>query len=199
MNGKLHIVFLTCLAAFGQAPETGQSNGIDEVIALVDARMSEQFIIKHLQREGKPYNLTAEEIVKLRKGGASEKVIEAMMDPGIQGASPASVSSPAPVAQQPVAAADAPASGAKKKRGGFFGRLGETVRQTGENALSSAEETAANSLAAAENKAARTVEGAQQKADRAVQNKLQAGEQAIDTRAQVGGAPVRQKRAPAKR
>ena len=70
---------------FAQVPSAGhnqdQLTGVDGIIALVQANMSEAFVMKRIKREGKVYNLTAADLVKLQKAGVSEKIIEFMMDP----------------------------------------------------------------------------------------------------------------------
>jgi curli biogenesis system outer membrane secretion channel CsgG len=71
---------------------------VDTVIQLVKGGMSESLIIKTLQRQNKPANLTSDDMLKLQKAGVSENIIGVLMDPA---------SAPAPVA----AAAATPASG----------------------------------------------------------------------------------------
>lgn len=63
------------------------SGPVDTVIQLVKAGMSESMVVRTLQREGKPANLSTADLLKLQKAGVSENIINAMMDPG--GAAPA--------------------------------------------------------------------------------------------------------------
>jgi curli biogenesis system outer membrane secretion channel CsgG len=82
---------------------------IDSVIESVKAGLSESLIIRGLQRENNPFDLTTADMVKLKNGGVSEKIIEVMLDPGgapAAAAAPAAAPAPAPA---PVAAAPAPA------------------------------------------------------------------------------------------
>jgi len=72
---------------------------VDSVIQSVKAGLSENLIIKTLQRDNKPMNLTPADLVKLKNAGVSENIIGAMLDP---------TSAPAPVAAAAPAAAPAP-------------------------------------------------------------------------------------------
>ena len=73
---------------------------VDSVIQLAKGGMSEAFIIKYLQKNNKPAELTPTDIVKLKEAGVSETVIGVMMDP---------TSAPAPAAAPPPAEAPVPA------------------------------------------------------------------------------------------
>jgi curli biogenesis system outer membrane secretion channel CsgG len=76
------------------------------VIQSVKAGLSESLIIRTLQRENKPANLTPADLVKLKNAGVSENLIGVMLDPASAPA-PAAAAAPAPA---PVAApAPAPA------------------------------------------------------------------------------------------
>ena len=72
---------------------------VDSVIQSVKAGLSENLIIKTLQRENKPANLTTADLVKLKNAGVSENIINTMLDP---------TSAPAPAAAAAPAAAPAP-------------------------------------------------------------------------------------------
>jgi len=72
---------------------------VDSVIQSVKAGLSENLIIKTLQRENKPANLTTADLVKLKNAGVSENIIGVMLDPA---------SAPAPAAAAAPAAAPAP-------------------------------------------------------------------------------------------
>ncbi len=78
---------------------------VDSVIQSVKAGLSESLIIKTLQRDNKPMNLTPADLVKLKNAGVSENIISVMLDPS---SAPAPAAAPAP-APAPVAAAPAPA------------------------------------------------------------------------------------------
>jgi hypothetical protein len=70
---------------------------VDSVIQLAKAGMSETFIIKYLQKNNKPADLTPTDMVKLKEGGVSETVIGVMMDPASASAPPAEVPVPQPI------------------------------------------------------------------------------------------------------
>jgi curli biogenesis system outer membrane secretion channel CsgG len=82
-------------AAAKPAAATSQ---VDSVIQSVKAGLSETLIIRTLQRENKPANLTTADLVKLKSAGVSENIIGVMLDPT---AAPAPAAAAAPVAAPP--------------------------------------------------------------------------------------------------
>jgi len=80
---------------------------VDSVIQSVKAGLSEGLIIRTLQRENKPANLTAADLVKLKNAGVSENLIGVMLDPAGPVA-PAAAAAPAPAPPAPVAVAPPP-------------------------------------------------------------------------------------------
>ncbi|MGH9809478.1 MAG: CsgG/HfaB family protein, partial [Terriglobia bacterium] len=71
--------------------------------------MSENLIVKTLQRQNKPMDLSPADLVKLKNAGVSENIIGVMMDPS----SAPAAAAPAPAAApQPAAPAQAPAPAA---------------------------------------------------------------------------------------
>jgi len=88
----------------------GQPSQVDSVIQSVKAGLSESLIIRTLQRENKPANLTAADLVKLKNAGVSENIISAMLDPTSAPPAPAAAAAP-PAAPAPApVAAPAPAA-----------------------------------------------------------------------------------------
>lgn len=87
---------------------------VDSVIASVKAGLSENLIIRTLQRENKPVNLTPADLVKLKNAGVSEGIISVMLDPAAApaaaAAAPAPALAPAPAPAAAAAPAPAPAS-----------------------------------------------------------------------------------------
>jgi curli biogenesis system outer membrane secretion channel CsgG len=79
---------------------------VDSVIQLVKSGMSENLIIKTLQRQNKPMDLSPGDLVKLKNAGVSENVIGVMMDPSSAPAAAAPATAPTP---NPAPAAPAPA------------------------------------------------------------------------------------------
>ncbi|HWF10501.1 MAG TPA: CsgG/HfaB family protein [Bryobacteraceae bacterium] len=114
------------------AAPAAAASPVDTVIQLVKGGMSESLIIKTLQRQNKPANLSTEDMLKLQKAGVSDNIIGVMLDSGAQPAggvraavaAPPTVAAVAPVAAPPAAAAvDCPTpaavsavSGAAKRR-----------------------------------------------------------------------------------
>src|ERR1700686_4046490 len=94
---------------------------VDSVIESVKAGLSEALIIRTLQRDNKPANLTTADLVKLKNAGVSENIIGVMLDPASAPASAPAAAAAAPAPEATVAAAPTPApSGAttqaEKKR-----------------------------------------------------------------------------------
>jgi curli biogenesis system outer membrane secretion channel CsgG len=82
------------------AKPAAASSSVDSVIQSVKAGLSESLIIKTLQRENKPANLTTADLVKLKNAGVSENIIGVMLDPTSNPA-PAAAAAPAPAAAPP--------------------------------------------------------------------------------------------------
>src|SRR5437762_779466 len=82
-------------------------SAVDSVIQSVKAGLSENLIIRTLQRENKPANLTPADLVKLKNAGVSENIIGVMLDPASAPA-PAAAAAPAPAPAVALAPAPAP-------------------------------------------------------------------------------------------
>lgn len=93
------------------APAKAVPSRVDSVIESVKAGLSESLIIRGLQRENKPFDLTTADMVKLKNAGVSENLIGVMLDPAAPAAAaaPAPAPAPAPVAAAAPAPAPAPA------------------------------------------------------------------------------------------
>src|SRR5690348_17057707 len=88
-----------------------KASPVDNVIQLVKSGMSENLIIKTLQRQNKPIDLSPADLVKLKNAGVSENIINVMMDPSSTPA-PAAAPAPAPTPAPAPAAQPAPAPAA---------------------------------------------------------------------------------------
>src|SRR5690348_5511428 len=78
-----------------------KASPVDNVIQLVKSGMSENLIVKTLQRQNKPIDLSPADLVKLKNAGVSENIINMMMDPSsapAPAAAPAPAPTPAPAA-----------------------------------------------------------------------------------------------------
>lgn len=127
--------------AVASQPEqkSADANGVDTIIALVKANMSEALVLKTIQRQNKTYDLTPDDLVKLQKAGVSETIINAMLDPSTA-ANPAPSAAPpaappsgaSPSAATPVAStAPKPASGPTASATASKGASGSTASAAG--------------------------------------------------------------------
>jgi hypothetical protein len=99
----MYILFFACMAVLAQKPApkaaprpsqgkpaaTSSTNDVDAVIKLVKSGTPENLVIKTIQKSGKSYKLAPADVLRLRKAGVGNAVIEAMMD-----ASPTSTPAP---------------------------------------------------------------------------------------------------------
>src|ERR1700690_2985506 len=84
------------------AAKPAAASPVDSVIQSVKAGLSESLIIRTLQRENKPANLTTADLVKLKNAGVSENIIGVMLDPSsAQAPAAAAAPAPAPTAAPP--------------------------------------------------------------------------------------------------
>src|SRR6476646_769926 len=65
-----------------KATATKAPSAVDSVIESVKAGLSESLIIRTLQRENKPANLAASDMVKPKNAGVSENIINVLLDTG---------------------------------------------------------------------------------------------------------------------
>jgi len=96
----------------GPAQKTGQPKSeaesaarpqgltLDGVVSMVQAGLSEDVIIARIRKEDKPFDLSPEDMIKLKKAGASDGILKVMLDPKAE----PKVPTPPP---QPVSAAPA--------------------------------------------------------------------------------------------
>ena len=77
-----------------QAPGVGLPAGVEEVIKLTKAGMSEDLILAKVKKAGVSYDLTTDQIIYLKNQGVSEKVIAALLQAGPASAPTTAVSTP---------------------------------------------------------------------------------------------------------
>lgn len=77
---------------------------VDDICRLVQAGISEDLIIAKLRKNGKAFDLSTDELLKLKKAGVTDRILNVMMDPGQPAPAPAAV----PPATLPAAGALAP-------------------------------------------------------------------------------------------
>ena len=124
-------------AGIAATPSTGASSAagltVDGVISLVSAGISDDLILAKIQKSGQAFDLSAEDMVRLKKAGASDAVMKAMMSatpaPVAVSVTPiagsnAAAAPPVDVAPNPVA--ENPNMG-KLKKEGFMGTIGHGV------------------------------------------------------------------------
>jgi len=86
VNGKGVLLILTAIMllptgfTFGQAASSSLT--VEDIVGLLQAKLPEQVIIAKVRANGKPFNLSTPELVKLRNAGAGELLMIAMLDPG---------------------------------------------------------------------------------------------------------------------
>ncbi len=105
----LSVALVSVQGAYGQAAKPAATHAaapkaaspVDSVIQLVKSGMSENLIIKTLQRQNKPMDLSPADLVKLKNAGVSENVIGIMMDPSSAPAAAAPAPAPAPTPETP--------------------------------------------------------------------------------------------------
>jgi hypothetical protein len=85
------------------APAAPAGLTVDGVISLVGAGFSDDIIIAKIQKSGQSFDLSTDDMLRLKKAGASDAVMKAMMN-----AAPAPAAPAAPVAAVPVAGTGAP-------------------------------------------------------------------------------------------
>jgi hypothetical protein len=87
-----------------KAKPTATQADIDQVVELAKSGASDALVIKTIQSSGKVYTLATPDVLRLKKSGVSEPVIEAMLDT----ASPATPAAPTASATPPAAGSSSP-------------------------------------------------------------------------------------------
>jgi hypothetical protein len=94
---RLAVLFLTIVTLSFAQQGTGLT--VDQVIAMSKAGLAEDVIIAKVQQTGKPFDLSVDDLLKLKQSGVSDRVVKQMLTPG-----PATAPTSTPVAP-PLAAA----------------------------------------------------------------------------------------------
>jgi len=188
-------------ALLAQTPAKTESSDLDSLVSMVESKLPDSLILKQVQKSGKVYNLQPQDLVRLQKAGASEKLLEALMEgpPAASApAAPAALAPPAAPAQAPVAperragaeapaaavGAEAPATPATPKKKSWLQQrmeqTGQRMMNNGKNSVersidktaSSVENTADRAASSADSKVNRTMDNAQTSVDKKVNNTL---------------------------
>jgi len=116
-------------AAAGGGAQSGLT--VAGVVSMLNAGISEDIILAKIHKSGQTFDLSADDMVALKKAKASDNLIKAMMD-ATPAPAPAATPAPAPAAAAQAAAQPAPTAQAAAtqpaKKKGFFGSIGESVK-----------------------------------------------------------------------
>jgi hypothetical protein len=184
-------------ALLAQTPVKTESSDLDSLVSMVESKLPDSLILKQVQKSGKVYNLQPQDLVRLQKAGASEKLLEALMEgpsaaaaPAAPAAAPSQPAAPARLAPEGRAAAEVPAApataeapAAPKKKSWIQQRMeqtGQRMMNNGKNSVdrsidktaSSVENTADRAAASADTKVNRTMDNAQTSVDKKVNSTL---------------------------
>jgi len=76
---------------------------VDSVLSMVQAGLSEDVIIARIRKEDKPFDLSPEDMIRLKRAGASDGIVKVMLDPKAEAKAPPPQAAPAAPAQVVVA------------------------------------------------------------------------------------------------
>lgn len=68
-------------AAIAQSPKSGASLNVEDVVKLSKDGIAEDVIITEIKKNGKPFDLSVNEIVELKKLGISDAIVKCLLDP----------------------------------------------------------------------------------------------------------------------
>ncbi len=77
------LVLLTGLAAQSQTANAERNLTVEEVVKLTRERLSEDIIVTKIKKNGKPFDLSSDELLDLKKEGVSDIVIKYLLDPSL--------------------------------------------------------------------------------------------------------------------
>ena len=171
-------------ALLAQAPAKTDSSDLDSLVSMVESKLPDSLILKQVQKSGKVYNLQPQDLVRLQKAGASEKLLEALMEgppAAAAPAAPAALAPPAaPAAPERRAGAEAPAAAAAaeapatpaapKKKSWLQQRMEQTGQRMMNNGTNSVERSIDKTASSVENTADRAASSADSKVNRTMDN-----------------------------
>jgi len=106
---------------------------VDGVVSMLEAGISEDIVIEKIRKSGQTFDLSTDDMVRLKKAKASDTLMKTMMEAApapAAAAAPPQASSPAPAQQAsaaPPAAATSADPAAKPKKQGFFSSIGRST------------------------------------------------------------------------
>jgi hypothetical protein len=103
MTCKLLLALTTLLTLSGQeSPKIVPGTlTLQEVVHLVKSGVSEELIVARVKRNAKPFDLSSDEILELKRSGVNETVIKFLLDPTAPYAPPAPPPNPPAIAPVP--------------------------------------------------------------------------------------------------
>jgi len=66
------------------APARSQGLTVDSIVAMVQANLSEDLIVTRIRKENKAFDLSPEEMIRLKKSGVSDFILQVMLDPSVE-------------------------------------------------------------------------------------------------------------------
>lgn len=122
-------------SAAAPAASAGSGLNVAGVVSMLNAGISEDIILEKIHKSGQTFDLSAEDMVALKKAKASDNLIKAMMEAtpapapaAAPGPAPAPAAQPTPAPAAQATAQPAPAATQPTKKKGFFGSIGESVK-----------------------------------------------------------------------
>jgi hypothetical protein len=99
-----HALLLAVLGAFAaeaQSANAERNLTVEEVVKLTGEHFSEEIIVTKIKKNGKPFDLSSDELLDLKKVGVSDIVIKYLLDPSLPYTPPAPPAAPSPVSSKP--------------------------------------------------------------------------------------------------
>ena len=92
------LALLTALSSSTAAPQpkAPQPLSLEEVVKLCQAGFTEEVIVTKIKKNGKPFDLSTEELLDLRKAGVGDNIINYLLDPNLPYTPPPPPAPPAP-------------------------------------------------------------------------------------------------------
>jgi hypothetical protein len=103
----LTVWIVTLLPLHGAQPAKSPALTVEEVIKLSQSGFAEELIITKIRKNGKAFDLSAEELLDIKKAGVSDNVIRFLLDPSLVYTPPAPAATPPGPGPAPPAAVPA--------------------------------------------------------------------------------------------
>src|SRR3954452_8211036 len=100
------IIAFTTADIRAQAPAAAAPLSLEDVIKLCQDGFSEEVVVAKIKKNNKPFDLSREELVELKKSGVNDTILRLLIDPSVAYAPPV----PPPVAVAPTPPAPPPSA-----------------------------------------------------------------------------------------